>query len=188
MQSNWLFSLHCALLKSVELWTSLRKLLRKQARAMFLGGIQKTKGPLAPQVECTGHFLDLSPSGGLLEHLRLLSEMFCWKPKDSCAGNSITEHHRIPTQEAELFRAALQKPEIYLVRVSLVHKPHQVPGPLFWEAKTTLTLSTHTGEKLCRVLLFPKIHSFDLVRHCNPGAKPQFCNNQHPGHLDKRDC
>lgn len=23
---------------------------------------------------------------------------------------------------------------------------------------------------------------------CNPGAKPRCCNNQHPGHRDKRDC
>ena len=51
MQNNWLGSLYLiyrALLKSAELWTSFRRLLRTQAHIMFLGGTQKTKGSLPP--------------------------------------------------------------------------------------------------------------------------------------------
>lgn len=117
----------------------------------------------------------------------------CGKPKDGVQGRA--------SQKTTVFRHMTQSSSEHLCENSSARwnsrfiwkrflrcRSHTGCLALFWEAKTTLITSTHGGEKACRLLPFPVIHSPDVARHgAAPGQGPQFCSRQPPGQPDERD-
>ena len=185
MQSNRLGNLYLrcpALSKSVSCRHHFEGCWEHELILRFLVEPQRQRGHWLPEISW------VCPSRWAIRTSLTSRWGVCWKPKDGVQW-MVSQNNHIQAHEAKLFRAALWKLEIHLEKVPAMQKPHQLSGPLFWEAKTTLITSTHGGEKVCRLLLFPVMRSSDVARRCvTPGQGPQFCSSRPPGQPDDRDC